>query len=54
MGIVFGYIYFYKTINQTKQSIKKTKQVIKKEGKQDEKERVKSLDQFMSDEEIDR
>ena len=54
LGIVFGYLYFYRTINQTKQSIKQTKQIIKKERKKDDKEKVKSLDQFMSDDEIDR
>ena len=54
LGIVFGYLYFYRTINQTKQSIKHTKQVIKKESKYDDKEKVKSLDEFMSDDEIDR
>tara|TARA_Y100000816_G_scaffold177337_1_gene127989 strand:- start:649 stop:1017 length:369 start_codon:yes stop_codon:yes gene_type:complete len=54
LGIVFGYLYFYRTINQTKQSIKHTKQVIKKESKHDDKEKVKSLDEFMSDDEIDR
>ena len=32
LGIVFGYLYFYRTINQTKQSIKHTKQVINKES----------------------
>ena len=52
--IVFGYLYFYRTINKTKQSIKHTKQVIKEEQKLDDKERVKSLDEFLSDDEIDR
>ena len=54
LGIVFGYLYFYRTINKTKKSIKHTKQVIKEERKIDDKEKVKSLDQFMSDDEIDR
>ena len=54
LGIVFGYLYFYRTINKTKQSIKHTKQVIKEEQKLDDKERVKSLDEFLSDDEIDR
>ena len=46
LSIVFGYIYFYKKINQTKVSIK--------EKNIDDKERVKSLSQFLEDEEIDR
>lgn len=54
LGIVFGYLYFYRTINKTKKSIKHTKQVIKEERKIDDKEKVKSLDEFMSDDEIDR
>ena len=54
MAIVFGYIYFYRKINQTKVSIKETKETIKKENKTDDKERVSSLDQFLEDDEIDR
>jgi len=54
LGIVCGYLYFYKTINKTKKSIKHTKQVIKEERKIDDKEKVKSLNQFLEDEEIDR
>lgn len=52
--IVFGYIYFYRTINQTKKSIQETKEIIKKESKSDDKEKVTSLDQFLKDDEIDR
>jgi len=54
LSIVFGYIYFYKKINQTKVSIKETKENIIKEKNTDDKERVKSLSQFLEDEEIDR
>ena len=54
LSIVFGYIYFYRKINQTKVSIKETKEIIIKENKTDNKERVKSLSQFLEDEEIDR
>jgi len=54
LAIVFGYLYFYRTINKTKKSIKHTKQVIKEERKIDDKEKVKSLNQFLEDEEIDR
>jgi len=54
LAIVFGYLYFYRTINKTKKSIKLTKQIIKEEKKLDDKEKVKSLDEFLSDDEIDR
>ena len=54
LGIVFGYIYFYKKINQTKDSIKRTKEAIIKENKTDDKAKVASLDQFLEDDEIDR
>ena len=54
LAIVFGYIYFYRKINQTKVSIKETKETIKKENKSDDKEKVSSLDQFLEDEEMDR
>jgi len=54
LAIVFGYIYFYRKINQTKVSIKETKETIKKENKSDDKEKVSSLDQFLEDDEIDR
>ena len=51
---MFGYIYFYRKINQTKVSLKQTKETIIKENKTDDKERVKSLSQFLDDDEIDR
>ena len=54
LSIVFGYIYFYRRINQTKISIKETKENIIKDNKNDDKERVSSLDQFLEDNEIDR
>ena len=54
LAIVFGYIYFYKKINQTKDSIKRTKEAIIKENKTDDKAKVASLDQFLEDDEIDR
>ena len=54
LGIVFGYIYFYRTIGKTKESIKETKDTIIKENKTDGKERVSSLEQFLEDDEIDR
>ena len=54
LGIVFGYIYFYRTIAKTKDSIKETKDTILKENKTDDKERVSSLEQFLEDDEIDR
>ena len=54
LAIVFGYLYFYRTINKTKESIKHTKQVIREDNNIDSKERVKSLDEFLSDDEIDR
>ena len=54
LAIVFGYLYFYRTINKTKDSIDKTKEIIKEDNNIDGKERVKSLDEFLSDDEIDR
>ena len=54
LAIVFGYLYFYRTINKTKKSIKLTKKIIKEEKKLDDKGKVKSLDEFLSDDEIDR
>ena len=54
LAIVFGYLYFYRTITKTKKSIKETKEIIKEENKLDDKEKVKSLDEFLSDDEIDR
>lgn len=54
LGIVFGYLYFYRTISKTKESIKETKDTILQENKTDDKERVSSLEQFLEDDEIDR
>ena len=54
LAIVFGYIYFYRTIGKTKESIKETKDTIIKENRTDGKEKVSSLDQFLDDDEIDR
>ena len=54
LAIVFGYIYFYRTIGKTKESIKETKDTIIKENRTDGKERVSSLEQFLEDDEIDR
>ena len=54
LAIVFGYIYFYRTIGKTKESIKETKDTIIKENRTDGKEKVSSLDQFLEDDEIDR
>ena len=54
LAIVFGYLYFYRTINKTKDSIDKTKEIIKEDKNIDGKERVKSLDEFLNDDEIDR
>ena len=54
LAIVFGYIYFYRTIGETKESIKETKDTIIKENRTDGKEKVSSLDQFLEDDEIDR
>ena len=54
LAIVFGYIYFYRTMGKTKESIKETKDIIIKENRTDGKEKVSSLDQFLEDDEIDR
>ena len=54
LAIVFGYIYFYRTIGKTKESIKETKDTIIKENRTDGKEKVSSLEQFLEDDEIDR
>ena len=54
LAIVFGYIYFYRTMGKTKESIKETKDTIIKENRTDGKEKVSSLDQFLEDDEIDR
>ena len=54
LSIVLGYIYYYRKITQTQNSIKETKETIVKENKIDDKEKVSSLDQFLEDDEIDR
>jgi H+/Cl- antiporter ClcA len=54
LAIVLGYMYFYKTINQAKKSIQDTKEIIKSENKSNDKERATSLEEFLTDEEIDR
>ena len=54
LSIVLGYIYYYRKITQTQDSIKETKETIVKENKIDDKEKVSSLDQFLEDDEIDR
>jgi len=54
LGIVFGYIYFYRIIGKTKESIKETKETIIKENKTDGKEKVSSLEQFLEDDELDK
>ena len=54
LSIVLGYIYYYRKITQTQDSIKETKETIVKENKTDDKEKVSSLDQFLEDDEIDR
>lgn len=54
LAIVFGYFYFFRKINQTKKSIQDTKETIIRESKDNDKEKVKSLDEFLEDEEINR
>ena len=54
LSIVLVYIYYYRKITQTQDSIKETKETIVKENKTDDKEKVSSLDQFLEDDEIDR
>ena len=51
-SIFLGYIYFYKTINKTEKSINKTHEILKEDSKKNE--AVTSLDEFLSDEEIDK
>jgi len=50
--IAIGYFYFYKTINKTEKSINRTQEIIKEDVNKNE--RVSSLEEFLSDEEIDR
>lgn len=52
--IILGYFYFYRTLNKTKDSIKQTQELIKKDIVLDSSQKVKSLDDFLSDDEINR
>ena len=52
--IILGYFYFYRTLNKTKDSIKQTQELIKKDKVLDSSQKVKSLDDFLSDDEINR
>ena len=52
--IILGYFYFYRTLNKTKDSIKQTQELIKKDKVLDNSQKVKSLDDFLSDDEINR
>ena len=52
--IILGYFYFYRTLNKTKDSIKQTQELIKKDKVLDNNKKVKSLDDFLSDDEINR
>jgi preprotein translocase subunit YajC len=52
--IILGYFYFYRTLNKTKDSIKQTQELIKKDIVLDGSQKVKSLDDFLSDDEINR
>jgi hypothetical protein len=52
--IILGYFYFYRILNRTKNSIKKTQELIKNDQVSDNKKMVKSLDDFLSDDEINR
>ena len=52
--IVIGYYYFHRTLNKTKDSIKQTQEIIKKDSVSNSNEKVKSLDDFLSDDEINR
>lgn len=54
IGIVLGYLFFYKTMNKTKLSIKETKENIIKESNNKDKEKVTSLDQFLNSDELDK
>lgn len=51
--ILISYFYFYRTINKTKESFKETKEIIKKEQTKSN-NKVKSLDEFLEDDELDR
>ena len=52
--IVIGYYYFHRTLNKTKDSIKQTQEIIKKDNVSNSNEKVKSLNDFLSDDEINR
>ena len=52
--IILGYFYFYRTLKKTKDSIKQTQELIKKDKVLDSSQKVKSLDDFLSDDEINR
>ena len=52
--IILGYFYFYRTLNKTKDSIKQTQELIKKDIVLDSSQKVISLDDFLSDDEINR
>ena len=52
--IILGYFYFYRTLKKTKDSIKQTQELIKKDIVLDSSQKVKSLDDFLSDDEINR
>lgn len=52
--IILGYFYFYRTLNKTKDSIRQTEELIKKDKVLDSSKKVKSLDDFLSDDEINR
>lgn len=52
--IILGYFYFYRTLNKTKDSIRQTEKLIKKDKVLDSSKKVKSLDDFLSDDEINR
>jgi len=53
VSILIGYFYFYRTINKTKQSFKETKEIIKKDQTKSD-NKVKSLDEFLEDDELNR
>jgi preprotein translocase subunit YajC len=52
--IILSYFYFYRTLNKTKDSIKQTQELIKKDTVLDSSQKVKSLDDFLLDDEINR
>ena len=52
--IFIGYYYFHRTLRKTKESIKQTQEIIKKDSVSNSNEKVKSLNDFLSDDEINR